>query len=232
MDRRKAGAARTSSSVSRWSISERDGVERPESVGNPRPVELGRAGGAVVEDTAHIVDVRADKAVAQLLEPVLMRHEPEPIEHLGVAGVVPVPSLVGGEAVEEGEGLVGEGDVVELEAVLQPDHDAVGARRLHKLLQRRPRRFEMCGGCLRAARLHLPARLGGAVALDPRLPVEAIQLGLIARPGHLDFAQVHDQRRGARLGGPFDAAEGVLDRLGVLPRVGRRQVELGVAPSA
>ena len=124
------------------------------------------------------------------------------------------------------------GDVVELEAVLQPDDDSVRPRPFDELLQRLAGRFEMCGGGLSTTRLHLRARLVGAVVLDPRLPVQAVQLGLRARPCHLDFSQVDHEGLCARLGGPLDAAQGVLDRLGVLAGIGRCQIEVCVAASA
>jgi hypothetical protein len=74
----------------------------------------------MVADAEHVVQVRADAALAVAIEPLVPVDEPEAVQDFGVAGVVPVPRLLVRKPLEQDVVLVRLWDLVVVVAVLQP----------------------------------------------------------------------------------------------------------------
>ena len=80
---------------------------------------------AVIGEPVDVMDVRADAAVAELVEPAVVAFEAEAVEHLGVANIKPETGDVRRVFVEEFAHLAGARKLVVVVAVLEADGDAV-----------------------------------------------------------------------------------------------------------
>ena len=80
----------------------------------------------MVGEAVDVVDVGAEAAVAQLVQPAVFGHESEAVQHLHVADVQPEAGDVWRVAFEELRHFVQGGELVVVEAVLEAYGDTVG----------------------------------------------------------------------------------------------------------
>ena len=97
------------------------------------------AGRAVVGKAVRVMDVRADAAVGQLVEPAVAMSQPEAVEYFDVPDVDPEAGDVWWVGVEKLRHLVRVREFAEVVAVLEADRDPVGGGVLRQLSQRAAR---------------------------------------------------------------------------------------------
>jgi hypothetical protein len=93
-----------------------------------RPISGAVAGGAVISEAIDVVDMCADAATAQFVEPAFVALEAEAVEDLCVPNVQPEAGyfrrVIGEEFLHFGD----VGKFMEMIAVLETDRDSVGGR--------------------------------------------------------------------------------------------------------
>src|SRR5581483_4074876 len=151
---------------------------RRQPIADVVPLDVAVARRAVVRQPGHVVQVRADAALAVGIEPEALVDEPEPPLHLGMPDVVPVAGELGVVVADQLVGLVRLRDLVVVQAVLDGDRDAGVLRVPRELLERVRRRLQP-GAALRAPPLvALDAQRFDALAVARAAVVQAPQLPL------------------------------------------------------
>ena len=189
-------------------------------------VAVSAARRAVVDDPIDIVNVRADTPDAVRLHAGAERDIAQPVKDIGVAGVVPVAGVVGIDAVEERGQFGRQRNFVEMDAVFDPEDDAMRAGKLYKLGEGAPRRSQVWFRQGGTALFYLPAgraRLETLARWSPaQPPVHVDELRVVEMP------QVEYDGAGPDPRGRFDAPASVVERFVAMFTVERGKVQVGI----